>query len=262
MNEKVIEALIQLFALIVKQDKGISSGERAYVECFLDHLEHGNAREYLQLLEKIAVVADEQAEEVETEKKLMSVKTEVRVLATCKKFTKMTMQQKVVMLMRIFEFVNVERSFTQHKRRILNICADMFGVSDEDFQSIETFVLKDAPEELDRQNILLASGEKFEPKNAVFVETPELQGIIAILYLPSVDLFFLEYTGNETVLLNGLVVKNHRVYLFVSGSRVDMPNGNTVYYSDVVSHFLANDHNNKFSNGWKTKFLNVLGGLK
>ena len=265
MSEEILRALMQLFALIVKQDEGVLSGERAYVESFLNQqLNTETASEYLKSFEQQAQASDD-AEDT-GKKRLTSVKDSVRVLGICKKINKtLTQEQKVVSLLRLFELVNADRKFSKQRMAIINTCAEVFKVSNEEFTSIETFVLKDKPEELDLSDILLVSSEKRQFTNAKFIKTAELNGDIAILRVPSVDLYFLKYTGNETLFLNGLGLSLRRIYLFASGSTVKLPKGKPVYYSDVVAHFLADIDASKVSfevNFLDFKFPNGATGLR
>ena len=76
MSEEILKALMQLFALITKQDGGIGEKEIAYVNRFLvQQIGVESAREYLQLYR-------ETAEEGEG-KKLTSVLDSVKVLKLC-----------------------------------------------------------------------------------------------------------------------------------------------------------------------------------
>ena len=238
---------MQLFALVVKQDEGVLSGERAYVESFLNQqLDQQTAGEYLKLFDEQA--SDETDREDTGKKRLTSVKDSVRVLGICRKINKtLTQEQKVVSLLRLFELVNADRQFSAQRMAIIHTVAEVFMVSKEEFQSIETFVLKNKPEELDHPDMLLISSERLQLANAKYIETDELQGMITILRVPGVDLYFLKYAGNESLFLNGLGLNNRRIYLFAGGSTVKMPKGKPVYYSDVVSHFLADLTANKIS---------------
>ncbi len=267
MSEEILRALMQLFALIVKQDEGVLSGERAYVESFLNQqLNQETANEYLKLFDEQS--SDEETDDKDSGKKvkLTSVKDSVRVLGICKKINKtLTQEQKVVSLVRLFELVNADRKFSDQRMAIINTVAEVFKVSKEEFQDIETFVLKNKPEELDLSDVLIISSDNITNTDAKYIKTEELQGLIAILRVPSVDLYFLKYTGNESLFLNGLGLNKRRIYLFASGSTVKMPKGKPVYYSDVVAHFLADLTANKISFEVKNldfKFPNGTVGLR
>ena len=86
MSEEILKALMQLFAIIVKQDEGMELNEREYVKSFLtSQLNEEAVKEYLTLFDSF-VGLDNNGEGDETsKKKLTSVKDSVRILGICKK---------------------------------------------------------------------------------------------------------------------------------------------------------------------------------
>jgi ABC-type multidrug transport system ATPase subunit/uncharacterized tellurite resistance protein B-like protein len=244
MSEEILRALMQLFAIIAKQDEGVEITQVEYVKNFLQQqLSDEEVKEYFGLFEEHAGLISAEIEEEEEEKnkkKLTSVRDSVRILGLCKKINKtLTQKQKVVVLVRLFEIVNADRKFTDQRMAIINTVAEVFKVSKEEFASIESFVIKNEIEELDDVNILIINDDPGKFNNAKKILTKELDTDIFILRIKSVDLYFLKYTGNESLYLNGLPIRNDRIYLFANGSTVKLPKSAPVYYSDVVSHFLA-----------------------
>ncbi len=244
MSEEILRALMQLFAIIAKQDEGVEITQVEYVKNFLQQqLSDEEVKEYFGLFEEHAGLISAEIEEEEEEKnkkKLTSVRDSVRILGLCKKINKtLTQKQKVVVLVRLFEIVNADRKFTDQRMAIINTVAEVFKVSKEEFASIESFVIKNEIEELDDVNILIINDDPCKFNNAKKILTKELDTDIFILRIKSVDLYFLKYTGNESLYLNGLPIRNDRIYLFANGSTVKLPKSAPVYYSDVVSHFLA-----------------------
>lgn len=248
MSEEILRALMQLFALIVKQDEGVLSGEREYVESFLNQqLNQETANEYLKLFDEQSAAESEKASDT-GKKRLTSVKDSVRVLAICRKINKtLTQEQKVISLVRLFELVNANRKFSDQRMAIINTVAEVFKFSKEEFQNIHTFVFSRLALKLDIPDALIISSEDIDNEQSKYIKTEELDGNIIILRVPSVDLYFLKYTGNESLFLNGLGLNKRRIYLFAPGSTVKMPKGKPVYYSDVVAHFLADSTENKIS---------------
>ncbi|WP_291858689.1 ATP-binding cassette domain-containing protein, partial [Marinilabilia sp.] len=53
------------------------------------------------------------------------------------------------------------------------------------------------------------------------------------------DLYFMRYTGDQEIFLNGLVINTRRIYLFPNGSFIRVPKGKPIYFTDVVGHFLT-----------------------
>ncbi|HBI80759.1 MAG TPA: ABC transporter, partial [Bacteroidales bacterium] len=236
---------MQLFAIIAKQDEGVELKERDYVVNFLtQQLNDEAVKEYINLFDKHAGLLDKEGnDENEEEKgkpKLTSVKDSVRILGICKKINKtLTQKQKIVVLVRLYELINADRKFTEQRMAIINTVAEVFKLTKEEISDIENFVVKNLPEELDIPSILTIHDKPFTGKNCKHIATEALDGYIYILQIKSEDLYFLKYTGNEDIFLNGLPVRNRRIYLFASGSSLKLPKGKPVYYTDVVAHFLA-----------------------
>ncbi len=245
MSEEILKALMQLFAIIAKQDEGVETTQVEYVKNFLQQqLREEDVNEYFNLFEQHAGLVEGEEEEVTVEEKnkikLTSVRDSVRILGLCKKINKtLTQRQKVVALVRLFEIVNADRKFTDQRMAIINTVAEVFKVSKEEFTSIESFVIKNEPEELDDINILIISDKSTHFKNAKKIKIKELDQNIFILRINSVDLYFLKYTGAQDIYLNGLAVRNDRIYLFASGSTVKLPKGPPIFYSDIAAHYLA-----------------------
>jgi hypothetical protein len=66
MSEEILKALMQLFAIIAKQDEGVVSNEREYVVNFLtQQLNDEAVKEYINLFDQHAGLLDEKEEETE-----------------------------------------------------------------------------------------------------------------------------------------------------------------------------------------------------
>ena len=238
MSEEILRALMQLFAIIAKQDDGIvTEEERAYVETFLlQQINADSAREYLALFDQFAASTAERS----GAKKLTSVRDSVRILGICKKINKtLTQKQKVVVLLRLFELVNTNRNFSEQRMGIIDTVAEVFKVEAEEYDDIKVFVEEEDPAKLDRSSILFIDAEPPASSECKYIATEALDSPLIILQVKSEDLYFLRYAGHEDIYLNGLPLDSRRIYLFASGSSIKLPKGKPAYYTDVVSHFLA-----------------------
>ncbi|MBL7112416.1 MAG: ATP-binding cassette domain-containing protein, partial [Bacteroidales bacterium] len=231
---------MQLFALISKQDGGVEDNEKTYVRNFLSQqIANQKVEEYYSLFEDFAGLRDAQAEEKSGEQKLTSVIDSVRVLGICKKINKTLNQgQKAVVLVRLFELVNSATKFTPQRMAIITAAADVFKIPQDEAASIEKFNLASAPEDIIGSNIIVVNSLEAEAGDIRHIRTETLDGHIFILNIPSVDLYFLKYSGKEEIFLNGLPVAHHRIYLFASGSTIKLPKGKPLYYSDISAYFL------------------------
>lgn len=260
---------MQLFAIVAKQDEGVESNEKEYVLNFLtQQLSDEAAQEYFALFEKHAGLADEDenGEEKKRESKLTSVKDSVRILGICKKINKtLTQNQKIVALVRLFELVNADRKFSDQRMAIINTVAEVFKVDPVEFRSIETFIIRNEPEEIEDSNVLVINDKDLSCNQCKHISTEKLDTNLFILRINSVDLYFLKYTGHEDLFLNGLPINNRRIYLFANGSTVKLPKGKPIYYSDVASHFLADLTESRISyqvNNIEYQFANGNIGLQ
>jgi ABC transport system ATP-binding/permease protein len=271
MSEEILKALMQLFAIIAKQDEGVESTQVEYVKNFLQQqLNDEEVKEYFSLFRQYSGMEDagngtENEEEKHT-RKLTSVKDSVRILGLCKKINKtLTQKQKVVVLVRLFEIVNADRKFTDQRMQIINTVAEVFKVEKDEFSSIESFVIRNEIEQLDYSNILIINDKPDGLKFAKKILTKHLQANIFILKINSAELYFLKYTGSEDLFLNGLPIRNDRIYLFANGSTVKLPKSAPVYYSDVVAHFMADSVSSQISyiaRNLEYKFPNGNIGIK
>ncbi len=240
MSEEILKALMQLFAIIAKQDEGVESSEREFVKNFLtQQLNDEAVPEYMAFFDEKAGISDEKTEKND-KVKLTSVKDSVRILGICKKINKtLTQKQKVIVLVRLFELVNADRKFSEQRMAIIHTVSEVFKLTRDEFRSIESFVIHNEISEIDTPVNLIINDREDQFKEAKHIKVEALNGNIFILQVKSVDLYFMRYTGNEDIFLNGLPVNNNRIYSFASGGTIKLPKGKPIYYSDIVAHFLA-----------------------
>ena len=159
MSEEILKALMELFALIVKQDGGMIMNERDYVSGFLNkQLSQESVKEYLALFDEHAgPVKDKDSEKKSTPP---SVRDSVKILGICKKINRtLNQEQKVVVLIRLYELVNADRRFTPQRMNIINTVAEVFKISPDEFAATEQFVKNNDPENLNNPSILALSPE-------------------------------------------------------------------------------------------------------
>ena len=219
MSEEILKALMQLFAIIAKQDDGVESNEREYVLNFLTQQLNDEAiEEYIALFDKKAGYTGESSNEKNKERKLTSVKDSVRILGLCKKINKtLTQKQKVIVLLRLFELVNADRKFSEQRMAIIHTVAEVFKIDKDEYHSIENYVIYNEVEKLDNPAILVINDQENHCQECKHIQSGALEGNIFILHISSVDLYFLRYTGSGEIYLKGLTLNNKRIYRFAHG---------------------------------------------
>ncbi|MCD6555930.1 MAG: ATP-binding cassette domain-containing protein, partial [Bacteroidales bacterium] len=243
MSEEILKALMQLFAIIAKQDEGVVLEEEKFVRIFLaSQLSKSQVEEYMDLF-----IKHSEREEKKRKKKegredssgQVKMVDSVRVMGICRKINKtLNHKQKVIVLARLFELINVEKKLTEQRMEIISVVADAFNLTSKEYKEIENFVIQDDYRELDSESVLIINDKEHTHTKSQHILSDSLHGSVLILQIKSADLYFLKYTGKQDVFLNSTNVYNNRVYLFAPGSVIKLPKGKPVHYSDVVARFM------------------------
>jgi len=233
MSEAILRAMMELFALIVKQDGGMLQSEMNYVSEFLNkQLPHKSASEYMRLF--LDNAGPLQVNKTRTDTETASVRDSVRIFTLCKQINKtLTQEQRIIALLRCFELIDSDKQYTPQRMNIINTIAEVFRVSQEEFQSIWLFTRE---EEKDKFNdlaiILISAGGSDESYDAG-------SGFFVFLKIASVNLYFIRSFCPGTALLNGLPMTGSKIYSFAQGSSVQAPPSLTVYYGDVTARYVS-----------------------
>jgi ABC transport system ATP-binding/permease protein len=189
----------------------------------------------------IVLLVNKGTEETSEDKpRLTSVKDSVKTLGIAKKINKtLTQKQKVVVLVRLFELINSDKNFTPQRMAIIDTAAEVFNITKEEFNTISAFVIQQNIEDLDFSDLLIIHADEIKNDSSHFIKSSQLDGSIIILRVNSVDLYFLKYTGENELLLNGLPITNQRIYLFANGSVLKQPKGKPIFYTDIAGKFLS-----------------------
>ncbi len=240
MSEEILKALTQLFAIITKQDGGVSENERQFViDFFQQELEKSAIAGYLELYDSMSGYSEQQTPHVDDKSnKLTSVKDSIKTLAICKKINKtLAQKQKVIVLNKLLELVGSDKHFTPQRMEIVNTVSTVFNIVQDEYKLIESFVISDDPGKLNFKDILVADEgtQKIVPLQK-HIHT-HVHGHLIFLRVSSVGMYFVKYQGADANVLNGFTMKPGRIYLFSQGSTIKTPDGSALYYSDLVAEF-------------------------
>lgn len=237
MSEEILKALTQLFAIITKQDSGVSEGERQFVlNFFITELDQDSVKEYLALYDQFSGYGKE---EEEGKKKLTSVRDSVKTLGICKKINKtLTQKQKIVVLTKLLELVGTDKNFTSQRMEIINTVSTVFNIEKEEYELIEAFIVADDIKDLNFPDILLMNEQMEGEKDKSYKHFHgHIHGDLIVMRVRSVDMYFARYHGNDITMLNGFTMQPDRIYLFSHGSTIKTQAGDALYYSDIVANF-------------------------
>jgi len=241
MSEEILKALMELFALVVKQDKGMLKDERDYIHTFLSkQLTRESVEEYINLFDNLAGPMADGSEK--NGQASPTVKDSVRILGICKKINRsLSQEQKVVALTRLYELINSGKQFTPQRLNIINTVSEVFKIDPDEVLAIEQFVKNDTPEKLTNPKILVLMPGQEKCKACKKVMPGYHDTLLVFIRVPSVDLYFFKYYSNDQLFLNGLPVSSGIIYTFAKGSSIKSHQAHPIYYSDINSTFLLEE---------------------
>lgn len=248
MSEEILSALMELFGLIAKQDDGVGEAEIEYVRIFLkSQLEAEAVDTYLSTFKSRAVSS---AKYDANGNQIVDVRDSVKILGICRKINKkLNREQKVIVLVRLYEMLSVYRKFTEKRMEVINTVADVFKLEKEEIKTIEAFNVNVEAEKMDYSDILIANENETagDNQNSLHIQTAKLDGTLFVLRIPSADMYFVRYMGAQEVYLNGQVLASGRIYPLSKGSFVKLPQGAPIYYTDIVAKFMNEDITQRIS---------------
>lgn len=236
MSEEILKALMQMFAIIAKQDTGSSLGQEKYIDSFLrSQLNQLKVKEYLALYNSFLGETTER--EKEPEKKLTSMKDSVRTLSICKKINKtLTQKQKIVVFIRLYEFICSEGNSSEQRLQIISTISEVFKISEVEKGLIKNFIFNPLDSVTEYSDSLVIAENSAPEYTGKFIVAEGLHGTFRVIKIASVNLYFLKYKGHSDVFLNGIPLKGEQINLLPQGGTLRLPRG-TIYYNDIVSRF-------------------------
>ncbi len=239
MSEKILKALMQLFAIIARPDSS-RSDRKTVVKSFLSRqLNAELVEEYLGVFDEYYTIHQEKQKE--SSKRILRISSSsVRVLKICTAINEELIQpQKIIVLIQLLEFVKSDsEEITIQEMEFINTVAETFNIPDEEYQEIKDFVLFSFSQVPDSSQILLIDNNKnYEHEKTKHIFVDGLQGQIRVLHVPSTKMYFIRYIGENEMYLNGQMIQQDKVYVFTNGSSIRNQLIKPVYYSDVVSKY-------------------------
>ncbi len=235
MSERILEALMQLFALVAKID-GVNDNGKSVVENFLkQQLNAELVNKYLDLFENY--LEKHQKKSKGKERKRTSVNS-VKVLRICTQINEELQQkQKIVVLIRLLEFT-FSANYSDQEIEFVTTVAETFNISTDEFRESMAFVLSNDRTIPDKENFLIIHrGINISYENAKEIKNHLLEGVVKILRLEESGNYIAKYCGEEAIYINGQVIENNRVYFLAHGSSIRNKKLKPIYFSDISSKY-------------------------
>lgn len=249
MSERILRALMQLFAIIAKVDEITDDKEtpviqstkgRLIIESFLkSELSTSDIDNYIEIFEGFLNETHGKLFTKNRDQKRTSLQS-VKILRICDQINKeLTQRQKVIVLIRIFEFVDRDDEISEMELKFIETVAESFHISYKEFQNIKNFTKEDGKTFVDEpEHIYYCANEVPQIENAVCELIEGLDATIHVLHVKSVKTLFFRYFGSDELYINGQIVNSNRTHVFNIGSTIRTGKSTQIFYSDLISKLL------------------------
>ena len=239
MSEALLRALMQLFAL-ASGEEDIIRESRNIVERFLrQELNQELARKYLALYDEYKEIYHPESEpELGTETVALDKQTVEK--ATNAINQELTQHQKVVVLLRLLEYIYADHQISEHEWEFLNKVADIFKIEEQEFQDAIAFIESSPSAIPDRSELLIVNNQDAlsDREYNHHLKAYHFDDTILVLRIPSVNMFAFRFFGQKELYLNSQPIKDSKVYILSNGASIRGQGIHPIYYSDVVNKFL------------------------
>jgi ABC-type multidrug transport system ATPase subunit len=250
MSERILKALMQMFAIIARVD-GMNDSGRLIVQSFLkQQLNQELVEQYLKLFDEFLDAHHSVKKTKDGSAKRTSLNS-VKVLRICTQInSELTQVQKVVVLIRLLEFINSnsDTGVTEQEMEFVKTVADTFNIDNEEFQRCVEFIRAEENGTPNNPKVLLINNHttnQLSETKHIFAEG--MSGHARVLWVPSVNIYALEYFGKTDLYLNGQALTPGKIFILTPGSSLRSSKVKPVYYSDILSAFMSDTSKAKVS---------------
>jgi ABC transport system ATP-binding/permease protein len=244
MSEKILETLMQLFAIIAKPQSNAAE-RRGVVEIFLKRLLNQElANKYLTTYDEKFEEARKKLEKSSAERREGAIAIRIRKL--CKEINEqgqLDQEQRIVVVIQVLEFCKSGgQRVSELELGFINTLAEGLSITSYEYKLLESFVINRFTDIPDTPNLLVINGYKqFEHFSVKHAYKELLKGHIWILLIPSVNKYFVRFTGSGELSMNGQLLQEDKVYPFSQGSSIKGYKITPIYYWDVTLQFLKEE---------------------
>ncbi len=243
MNESILKALMQLFAIIANVNKeGVSITARNIVETYLkQQLNKEQLDEYMNLFDEYLAFHHRDFKKQDSNKgrKRTSVNS-VKVLMICEQINEeLQREQKILVLLQLIEFISYGDEITEKELDFAKTVANTFNISEMEYSNCKSFLLDTTDDIPEKDKVLIIDNNaSYDHPEIKHIYSEYLNGEIVVLNISSVNMYVFRYFGKDNLYLNSQIITPKWGYVFVNGSSIRGPKINPVYYSDVAGRFL------------------------
>ncbi|MCK4346152.1 MAG: ATP-binding cassette domain-containing protein, partial [Bacteroidales bacterium] len=241
MNESILNALLQLFAIIANVSKdGVSFKARNIVKSYLSqHLSAKLINKYLKLFGQYIQDHHPEIFDKETKGTEITISSSDKVPQIGEEINRNLLhREKYIVFLRLVEFINEDEVMTQKELDFIKTVADTFNIRESSHNNTRAFVLNPLSPDIEKDKILVIDDN---PEPAIpdvkHISKNNLDGRIVVLRHATTNTYVFRYSGKSNLYLNGHNIFPGRIGLMEQGAMITGHKITPIYYSDISRKF-------------------------
>ena len=246
MSRHILDALMQLFALITLREEGLDRGREVVANFLRSRLNRELVNEWLAVFETYLVDYGGAVESREVAGLKRTALRSTKVLRACADINRdLQASEKALVFLRVLEFEEAIRGEAQERdplsRELIDLVSDGFGIREGEKRCYETLVF-----EADRWP---AMTQRYH-EAFLIGDQPQLGGVVkagwstplACFRHPESQVVFLRPMGAGAAQLNGELLDSGRIQPFTPGSTLRHPGAAPLHFVDIQRSFMEEDN--------------------
>ena len=233
MSEQLLEALIQLFAIVASVKGSSDMNERRMVvyKFLTDQLNTELAKKYIAKFDEYYRANIEHSRKSANQHKVITRISAKTTRIAVEMNRELSVYQKYIVLIQLYEYLSAGQiSFTE-RGLVHDVVADKFNIPQNDFELIRDFILST---DKVSERIVLSGDENcetyVEPK---YVFWEDLGGELHFVHLATVNVFLFKYIGDSQMEMNGSVIAPGHTYVMRSGNSIRNGVAAPIFFNDM-----------------------------
>jgi ABC-type multidrug transport system ATPase subunit len=253
MSESILNALVQLYAVIANATGSGKHGDYLVEDLLKHHLTPRVVPEYIDLYNNYLdfFKRDTPIGTFDTNegKELLSSFVE----KVCSQLRKgLPQNERIVVFVKLLEYVNSDGKVTQLEMEIIDNIANCFSIDKTEAKNLKHFVLHSDCEEIEPNKLLIIESKpqlREDVLEGIWVEenkpdwlqedrtriNEDIKGKLSFLFIESIGTFAIRYFGTIELYIEGTQVEPGKPYLMDVGAIVKSPSIKPIYYADLIS---------------------------
>jgi len=239
MSERILKALMHLFALIARPESNIEERKQVVGQFLKQQLNAKLVNDYLKVFDYYYKIYQEKQSKKKKLAKSIAVSS-VKILKICTEINNdLTLKQKIVVVYNLFEFIKSDfEEVTEQELEFVQTVSDTFHIPMDEYKRLLGFVLYPFDRIPNSSRILVVDSNKaFSHPKVKHLLNEGVNGQIRFFHLHLTNLYLFRYIGDDELSINGQILHKDKVYIFNFGASIRGQKIKPIYYSDIIAIF-------------------------